>query len=1059
MTTNLTVQHLNLDKLIKNETNLKIFDEVFINDIYILKNEEKIGTEEYESIRNKYRDTLLNTNLIIQTYYDNIDTNINYYDNKFEISKNILDIENVMDIDMSHYCHDRMKEYMFYFDFLSEYYRNLAELKEKKHLLEDELYLYEFNIKVRILPKDYKTNTYLNISKIIKDKDYIIIKFKLNNNNNFKNLNLESYKGLNEDIIRELYIENDTDNTLKDNFKYLLNKINIKNELSIEKELDYFHLLTESYKYKFKKLILNYYILLTFNNFIKYQKRTKTESQMFLYSSESLKLEELKKILNHFNIVFENYYITFSKTLNILNSIDINYNKKSESKKIEESIIIKDKLVELNRKLELSDLKLKKKQNDIDYNTKYVSNSKIYFYISVVLLLITFIIYVSIINLNTNKIPKSLSIILFIVVITTYIIISNLEKNTYYLENFETTSIDSITEIISKLEERKKEINDKNITKRKNSETYHKDGYETGYGKLDDDFIEISGDKFQKNYDNIVETDKKYVELKNAEGADLLEQQNKYIEELEKQLNKLNKDYELTSERENSYRKRSIELKKVLDSVNKSLSAQRKRVYEQRKKVSDFINLINEYDNVIIEITALNSKKQEIRDEKKELIRKMKEKNEEYANSIRELNKEYANKNLELGNTETAIGRILNRIERYSLEKERIEALELTEQANTVILHSEAQTAIYEYKDKVFQIAKVDAEIEKLKKDIENQNTYEQKISNEIINNEIELQKDLEQSKLNAEKATYEAKEILQIIEKKIAKINKEKEQKTYEINIIFDIKISPDIINTTEKKEIFRNNIINEISEAIILPLNRFKVYQILKNTDTYSNIFVEIIIYDIKTYDDKQLDIKQVKDEIFNQSNNIKSKLRNGKYLRLLDKISIQENKGGRTKTYFVPKSKLKIESSNENINNIYLNIELILEKINSINRKENIERTYYDEIHPNLKLELKKYKTFSNKADDTKNILDTQANIKLHDYIYNYSLIYLLLNITLLLSITFILHSYLSYYKSLILLIFIIIFIYLIISFLLNITKNVRTQGKNQYWGNRKIHEYNF
>ena len=79
MTTNLTVQHLNLDKLIKNETNLKIFDEVFINDIYILKNEEKIGTEEYESIRNKYRDTLLNTNLIIQTYYDNIDTNINYY--------------------------------------------------------------------------------------------------------------------------------------------------------------------------------------------------------------------------------------------------------------------------------------------------------------------------------------------------------------------------------------------------------------------------------------------------------------------------------------------------------------------------------------------------------------------------------------------------------------------------------------------------------------------------------------------------------------------------------------------------------------------------------------------------------------------------------------------------------------------------------------------------------------------------------------------------------------------------------------------------------------------
>jgi len=1058
MSTNLTVQHLNLDKLIKNETNLKIFDEVFINDIYILKNEEKIGTEEYESIRNKYRDTLLNTNLIIQTYYDNLNTNINYYDNNFEINKNILDIENVMDIDMSHYCHDRIKEYMFYFDFLSEYYRNLAELKEKKHLLEDELYLYEFNIKVRILPNDYKSNTYLNISKIIKDKDYIIIKFKLNNNNNFKNLNLESYKGLNEDIIRELYIENDRDNTLKDNFKYLLNKINIKNELSIEKELDYFHLLTESYKYKFKKLILNYYILVTFNNFIKYQKRSKTDSQMFLYSSESLKLEEIKKILNHFNIVFENYYITFSKTLNILNSIDINYNKKSESKKIEESIIIKDKLLELNRKLELSDLKLKKKQNDIDYNSKYVSNSNIYKYISFILLLITFIIYVSIINLNSNMIPKSLSILLFIIVITIYIIISYLEKNTYYLENFE--NIETINELINRLEENKKLINDREIKESENLDNiYNKEGAETSLGILADDFLSKKALKFNQNVTDNQAIDTEYILNISAEDANLLEEQNKYIEKLEKQLIKLNNDYKLTSKNESIYLKRSIELKKVLDSVNKALSTQRQRVYQQRKKVSDFINLISEYNTVITEITKLNSKKQTIREQKMKLISQMEEKNNDYATSIRELTTEYTNKNVELGDTNAAISKILNRMERYRLEKERIEGLELTEQANTVILHSEAQTAIYEYKDKVFQIAKIDAEIEKLKTDIENQDTYEQKKSNEIINNEIELQKELEQSKLNARKATYEAKEILEIIQKKIQKINKEKEQKTYEINIIFDIKISPDIINTAEKKEIFKNNIINEISEAIILPLNRFEVYQILKNTDTYSNIFVEIIIYDIKTYDDKQLDVKQVKDEIFNQSKNIKSKLRNGKYLRLLDKISIQENKGGSTKTYFVPKSKLNVESSNENINNIYLNIELILQKINSINRKENIERTYYDEIHPNLKLELKKYKTFSNKADDTKNILDTQANIKLHDYIYNYSLIYLLLNITLLLSITFILHSYFSYYKSIILLIFIIIFIYLIISFLLNITKNVRTQGKNQYWGNRKIHEYNF
>ncbi len=216
--------------------------------------------------------------------------------------------------------------------------------------------------------------------------------------------------------------------------------------------------------------------------------------------------------------------------------------------------------------------------------------------------------------------------------------------------------------------------------------------------------------------------------------------------------------------------------------------------------------------------------------------------------------------------------------------------------------------------------------------------------------------------------------------------------------------------------------------------------------------------MIFDIKTYDNKQLDVIQVKNEILKQSKNINSKLRNGKYLRLLDNISIQENKGFKTVTYKVPKAKFKIEKTNDLMNEILININLIIDLINNIEKKDNIEKTYYDEIHPNLKLELKKYMNFDNNSKDVENILNNNINTSLHDYTYNYNIIYLLLNLSLLISITFILHSYFSNFKSIILLLFIITFIILIVMFLLNITKNIRTNAKNKYWGNIKINEYN-
>ena len=1061
MSENLIIEHLNLDRFKNNVVDIKNFEDVFIKETNIIKNNENIGDDNYKTIRNKYSETLLNLNLIVETYYDNLNNNINYYNNYFKKINNNdnfnFDFDNIMDIDMSYYCHNKIKEYMFYFDFLSEYYRNLSELKDKKHVLKEEIYLYEFEIKVRIFINDYKNITYSNISK--DENDYVIIKFKLNKNDKFKNINLDSYNGLNEDIFSELNIENDEYNILKDNFKWLFNKINIKNDLSIENEDDYFHLITKSNKFKFNKLILNYYIIIVLNLFIKYQKRSYLKQQEFLYSGDSLKLQEINKVINHFNKVFENYYFIFSKTLNIINSIDINFNKVSESQKIKESIDIKNKLIQINKNLESDKLNITIKKENLNYNNKYIYNSNIFFYISCIILIITFILYVSIINSNNILIQKSFSIFVFTFVIIIYILFTYLEKNKFYLENFNNYDLD---DTIKKLEQRKKDIdnnynddNTNNLDDIKSNFEENKNGIENNY---DNKFLIEKKEEYLNNMSSKLKLETEYLEnqIKNDTENQKKNEKKEYILKLEKELDKLNNKYKNIEIKEKQIYDRTIELKKLLDEINVTIKSEKNKTINKHKKILEFTNLINIYDNTINDLTKVKKDKTIIRSEQKNLINELLSKNLNYADDIRALNQDLVNKKKKLIDKDIEIQKIISNIELYQLEYDRINGLDLDEQGYAVLLHSESQIYIYQYRKTAALIAKTIADTEKLKLEIENKNTEEQKLSNEIIENQLKIQKELEQSKLTAEKSTYEAKEILDIIKKKIEKIKSEKERKTYEINFIFDINVSPTVIENKKKKNIFENNIVLEISDAILLPLNRIKVFQTIKGPN--NTIFIELMIFDIKTYDNKQLDVIQVKNEILKQSKNINSKLRNGKYLRLLDNISIQENKGFKTVTYKVPKAKFKIEKTNDLMNEILININLIIDLINNIEKKDNIEKTYYDEIHPNLKLELKKYMNFDNNSKDVENILNNNINTSLHDYTYNYNIIYLLLNLSLLISITFILHSYFSNFKSIILLLFIITFIILIVMFLLNITKNIRTNAKNKYWGNIKINEYN-
>ena len=79
-----------------------------------------------------------------------------------------------------------MKEYMFIYDFISEYFRNLAEISKAKNVIDNKsLYSHEFDIKVR-----YKTiqENIINIKNDYNADNYYNIKFNLSTNGDKTNI-------------------------------------------------------------------------------------------------------------------------------------------------------------------------------------------------------------------------------------------------------------------------------------------------------------------------------------------------------------------------------------------------------------------------------------------------------------------------------------------------------------------------------------------------------------------------------------------------------------------------------------------------------------------------------------------------------------------------------------------------------------------------------------------------------------------------------------------------------------------------------------------------------
>ena len=189
-------------------------------------NDGNLTIEQYISDLTEY---FLNTDKLYNEYL-NIDNNLHKFDYDYN---EINTTRDCYDIDFSYYTNDAPKKYMFYFDYLSQFYKNLAKIKKETFSLDDTVYERKFKIK-NLFNSDIPINKNNIDFSCCKNLD---IEFKIDRNRTL--------------------LDYENNNIFTDNFDILFKQI-VKNNIPIDNSLDYYHLLEKVYEYRFYKLIINF---------------------------------------------------------------------------------------------------------------------------------------------------------------------------------------------------------------------------------------------------------------------------------------------------------------------------------------------------------------------------------------------------------------------------------------------------------------------------------------------------------------------------------------------------------------------------------------------------------------------------------------------------------------------------------------------------------------------------------------------------------------------------------------------------------------------------------
>ena len=1033
----------NLNNLIRN-------NQLFLN----LHNLE--FNELNKDIFKKYIELFINNQNINNTYFIQLENYINYFD-----EYSLKTTNNIHDIDSSFYSKNKIKEYIFMVNFLSDFYK--SKYKQKKEYNKDAIPTNTINYKLK---KTYTQQHDIISILNLKDIEYVPIELVFRNGNTDNDL-------LNEAMIKSIKINN-LDSTLfnvndkkeyTNNFYKLFNKIKRSDIKELEKNIDYYHAVLQSYKYNYYNVLLNYNIIQLYYVYIKMNGQN--------LNTNLVKYQEIYNLLENFNKVLLNNELKFNQLNVIMNTVD-KLDARAESEKIEDAKYSMNKLKDINYNLlrnqdyiRNNNKKIEVTQNDINTNTYKI------IVISFVLAL-TFITYVITINyysLNTSKILSliTISIIIVIILVNNYII-----KNKTY-ENFElteeTTELEDETtvELIKIFESDSGTLNDaynkmSELLNNKNSLSEEVQGYDTleqgndlssDIESQDINTIEVSivtskdknkimYERIQKTYDNLI-----------ANGFSESNAIYTNITELNTELNRLNREYNYVTVKEQELIGKKDEMEERLAIAGRKVETAEIQILNKMKTIDDMSTLLDEYQNMNDELHKIILKKDIIKDSKLKKIDEINKFNIELLKKVEE-NLNDKNKNEEeIESLDLVLSNLIFDIDRLTKEKEYFENKTTIEEDLILQLDLEIKTQLASYSKVADRVSQQIKKIIDLNEMINNEDMAVQILAKRII--ELEKKNKIRAQKCEAIaiKAAEEAKIAFEILKQKINKIKYDIENKPKPIKYKLKLNLNFGIAGeeNTEERYNFKNEILLELSKLLLVPLNRFKIDNINKGS---INIF--LVFYPSRTYDNRDLSNDKLisrLEEIFT-GEEVNNKLLNTKYLKFtmeISKLDDSQNVIEGSEKIFKTSKYLNTNNIISKINNIFSKNSTIIKNLETIitqleNQKRN-PNTYYHEINPKLNLEVKKYSEKNSKINNNTNILNSKTDILVHDYINSHYIYKYLSYITLLLAFVFLSYSYFNSYTLIIYILTLIVFLLILFNLYIDIYKNVRRKSKKQYW----------
>lgn len=1009
-----TLIKLYLDKL-KNNISLPNFIKCLIDNKELLLGKQIIYNQDFDNIREKYFNTILNEELIINTFYENINNKIYYYNDDYTLKETQKNI-GLIDIDISYYANNEMKLYMFYLDFLAEYYKNLAEIVNEDDILDDNIYSKIFKIKCRIVNSDYGDELYKNILELSQgdDNEYINLNLSFNKNELYPNLELI--------ILSKLFNKEklETDNANIDikyieNFIKMFNKLNITDELNISNYKGYYHLLCKSYKYKFYRLILNYYIIISYFLHIKYKRQSNSYNK-----EDEFKYSEIKEILKVYEHTFKEYNIKLDNLISITNSIKID-DKVGEAKKVEESVKYTNEINDINKKIYQQKTLENSKKKLINSNTETINKTKHLILICIIILIITLIVIFF--NKKDNIYTlKFISIILFLIISIIFSMIYYIKIYIYNIETFEEE--DSEENLDDRLEDLENE-------------------YTTLETVVYDDVVEASSEITS----DLVAPDIPYFNYDtDADIIDCGDNKECILSILYLKLSELDNKNDKIEDR-----KREVDI--IIQNLEGELQSLisiagddgiiDSNIQSRRKLLNDMSELLGDYNTRNGELAGIIQQKEVTYSSKQVILERLRQENDNKAKELRDKQGEFDTIKADYLIKEGEIPQFIAEIERLQILEQKLETARAEDHRTFVQNDADAKTKYSEYYGIMYDISQQNIKLAELQEEIDD-GTYSLQIAtDDIIRQHKKIEEEAMASQLIAIKAEKAASKMLEIIQEKIDYLNRDIQDEIILLKIYLNLNY--EIINNEEK---FKNEILNELSIFLLVPKNRFEIINIKEGS-----IIITFKIYQSNTYNildgNSNIDLKN---NLISYANNIEnSPLNTSKYLRYINKIGEISNSEDELTTEHIVNQ--VSETYYENMikglivsNGVY--IEDIIKKFNEFEVLKENKNSYYKEINPFLINELKDNRIKGEQKIDKNNILDKNINILDHNIIKNDNLIKLIIYITILLCLIFILHSFYDN-KIIINIIGIIIFIILISNFYYNIKKIVRTKSNNIYW----------